>query len=130
MSGTLVLQLGAIGVAGTLCAMTIRKQTPELALVLALVTGGLILYASRTALAQAVDLLKQLASVAGLSEELLTPLIKTVGISILIRLSAQLCRDGGLGSVATFLELAGSLAALAVAAPLLKAVLELLEELL
>lgn len=130
MSGTLVLQLGAIGVAGTLCALTIRRQTPELALVLALVTGGLILYASREALSQAVALLEQMASVAGLSEELLTPLVKTVGISILIRLSSQLCRDGGMDSVAAFLELAGSLAALAVATPLLRAVLELLEELL
>ncbi|MGM9538819.1 MAG: SpoIIIAC/SpoIIIAD family protein [Candidatus Onthomonas sp.] len=130
MSGTWILQLGAIGVAGTLCALTIRRQTPELALVLALVTGGLILYASREALAQAVTLLQRLASAAGISEELLTPLVKTVGISILIRLSSQLCRDGGLDSVATFLELAGSLAALAVAAPLLQSVLELLEELL
>lgn len=130
MSGTSILQLGAIGVAGTLCALTIRRQTPELALVLALVTGGLILYASWTALSQAVALLEQLASVAGLSQELLTPLIKTVGISILVRLSSQLCKDGGMESVATFLELAGSLAALAVAAPLLQAVLTLLEELL
>lgn len=130
MSGTGILQLGAIGVAGTLCALTIRKQTPELALVLALVTGCLVLYASRQALSQALTLLEQLASVAGLSQELLTPLIKTVGIAILVRLSAQLCKDGGMGSVAAFLELAGSLAALAVAAPLLRSVLELLEALL
>lgn len=125
-----MLQLGAIGVAGTLCALTIRRQTPELALVLALVTGGLILSASRTALGQAMDLLERLASVAGLSEELLTPLLKTIGISILTKLSAQLCQDGGMGSVAVFLELAGSLAALAVALPLLEAVLALLEVLL
>lgn len=130
MSGTDILQLGAVGVIGTLCALTIRRQTPELALVLALVTGGLILYASRAALAQTLELLEQLASVAGLSRELLVPLVKTVGISILIRLAAQLCKDGGMDSVATFLELAGSLAALAVAVPLLEAVLTLLESLL
>lgn len=130
MNGAGILQLGAIGVAGTLCALTIRRQTPELALVLALVTGCLILYASRQALSQALALLEQLAAVAGLSQELLVPLIKTVGISILVRLAAQVCQDGGMGSVASFLELAGSLAALAVAAPLLRSVLALLEELL
>lgn len=130
MSGAGILQLGAIGVAGTLCALTVRKQTPELALVLALVTGGLILYASTQALSQALALLEQLASVAGLSKELLIPLVKTVGISVLTRLSAQICKDGGMESVAAFLELAGSLAALAVAVPLLESVLSLLEGLL
>lgn len=130
MSTAAVLQLGAVGLAGALCALTLRRQTPELSLLLALVTGSLILYGSRQALEQLVALLERLADLAGLGEEVLAPLVKTVGISILVRLAAQLCRDSGAGSVAAFLELAGSLAALAVAAPLIYGVLELLEGLL
>lgn len=130
MTGPAVCQLAAIAVAGTLCALTLRRQTPELALVLAIVTAGLLLYRSREALGQAVALLQELAQLAGLTDELLSPLIRTVGIAILVRLAAQLCRDGGMSSAALLLELGGSLAALVVATPLLRAVLELLEELL
>lgn len=126
----MVLQLGAIAVTGTICALTVRRQTPEVALVLALVTVGILLYRSREALEQAIAFIGELAELAGLSQEILGPLVKTVGISILIRLASQLCRDGGMGSVAAFLELAGSLAALVVALPLLRAVLELMEALL
>lgn len=130
MTGPAVWQLAAIAVAGTLCALTLRRQTPELALVLAIVTAGLLLYRSREALGQAVALLQELSQLAGLTDELLSPLIRTVGIAILVRLAAQLCRDGGMSSAALLLELGGSLAALVVATPLLRAVLELLEELL
>lgn len=130
MSGGVVLQLGAIAVAGTLCGLALRKQTPELALILALVTGGLLLYRSQEALRGVLALVRDLADLAGLSQEILDPLVKTVGISILIRLASQVCRDGGMGSVATFLELAGSLAALVTVTPLLRAVLDLVGGLL
>ncbi|MCD7945554.1 MAG: stage III sporulation AC/AD family protein [Clostridiales bacterium] len=130
MSGGEILQLGAIAVAGTFCALTLRRQTPELALVLALVTGGLLLWRSREALESVLSLFEELADLVGLSQEMLTPLIKTVGIALLVRIASQLCRDGGMGTVAVFLELAGSLTALVTVTPLLRAVLDLVGELL
>ncbi|MCC8128871.1 MAG: stage III sporulation AC/AD family protein [Clostridiales bacterium] len=130
MSGGEIFQLGAIAVAGTFCALVLRRQTPELALVLALVTGALLLWRSREALETVLSLFKELADLAGLSQEIVIPLIKTVGIALLVRIASQLCRDGGMGTGAAFLELAGSLAALVTVAPLLRAVLELVGELL
>ncbi|MCC8182019.1 MAG: stage III sporulation AC/AD family protein, partial [Clostridiales bacterium] len=125
-----MLQRGASAGAGTFCALVLRRQTPELALALALVTGALLLWRSREALETVLSLFKELADLAGLSQEMLSPLVKTVGIALLVRIASQLCRDGGMGSGAAFLELAGSLAALVTVAPLLRAVLDLVEELL
>lgn len=130
MSGTALLRLCAVALSGTFCALVLRKQTPELALVLALVTGALLLERSRYALEQVVLFLEELARLAGLSREILDPLVRTVGIAILVRLAAQLCRDGGMGSAAVFLELSGSAAALVLAIPLMRAVLDLVEALL
>ena len=90
----------------------------------------LLLWQCREWLASVLQLLDRLAELAGLSEEIVTPLIKTVGISILVRIAAQICRDGGMGSIAAALELAGSLAALVTVMPLLWAVLELVGSLL
>ena len=92
--------------------------------------GCLLLWQCREWLASVLQLLDRLAELAGLSEEIVTPLIKTVGISILVRIAAQICRDGGMGSIAAALELAGSLAALVTVMPLLWAVLELVGSLL
>ncbi len=125
-----VWQLAAIAVAGTLCAITLRRQTPELSLVLAVVTAGLLLLRCASALRQLVGFLSSLADLAGLTDELLSPLVRTVGIAVLVRLAAQLCRDGGMSSAAVMLELGGVLAALAASVPLMQSVLGLLEGLL
>ena len=56
--------------------------------------------------------------------------IRTVGLAVVTKLAASLCRDAGEGSVAAFVELAGSAAAVVVALPLLDMVLKLVEDLL
>ena len=57
-------------------------------------------------------------------------MLKTVGISILTRISSELCRDAGDGGLAAFVEMAGAALALLVTAPLLQAVLDTLSGLL
>ena len=47
-----------------------------------------------------------------------------VGIAILTRVTAEVCRDAGEGGIAAFAETAGAAMALSVAVPLLRAVLE------
>lgn len=124
------MQLGAIAIAGTICGLTLRKQAPELSLVLALVTVCILLWQSKEALEQVLELMDELAGLSGLSQEILTPLVKVVGISVLTKLAGQLCRDGGMGGIASFMEVAGSLAALVAVTPLLRSVLDILEGLL
>ena len=125
-----MLSIGAIAVTGTFCALLLRRQTPELSLVLAVVTASLLLWKSWSALVTVIDLMDELAALAGLAPELLHPLYRTMGISILAHLSAALCRDGGLDSAGALVELAGSGAALVCAAPLIRGVMELLGSLL
>ena len=67
---------------------------------------------------------------AGLSEALLEPVVKTVALSILTRLTAEICRSAGEGGVAAFVETAGSALSLMAALPLVRAVAQLMGELL
>ena len=71
-----------------------------------------------------------LADLAGLAPELLTPLFKTVGIAVLTKITAELCRDAGEGGIGAFAEVAGGAAALCVALPLAQAVLNMIAGLL
>ena len=74
--------------------------------------------------------LESLADAAGLAPAVFAPVLKTVGISILTRISSELCRDAGEGGLAAFVEMAGAVLALLVTAPLLQAVLDTLSGLL
>ena len=125
-----MLKIAAIAVAAALCAVVVRKSAAELGMVLALAAGVIILSYSLGALEGVRELMDQLADTAGLSPAVLSPVFKTVGIAILTKISAELCRDAKEGGIAAFVETAGAIAALFVALPLMKTVLSMVTGLL
>lgn len=123
-------QVAALAAIGAVCAAAIKKQTPDVALVMTLCAATLILTLAMTALRPVRDLMDALAERAGLSVAVLSPVIKTVGVSILTRVTAELCRDAGEGGLASAVEVAGGACALLICLPLFEAVLELILELI
>ena len=108
----------------------LKKNTPELALLLVLAAGLWMTFLAAAGLGAAVELMEELAEQAGLSEALLEPVVKTVALSILTRLTAEICRSAGEGGVAAFVETAGAALSLLAALPLVRAVAQLMGELL
>lgn len=123
-------KLAAVGVTAVVLSAVLKKNTPELALLLALAAGLWMLAQAAAGLGAAVALMRELAGQAGVSEALLEPVVKTVALSILTRLTAELCRSAGEGGVAAFVETAGAALALLAALPLVRAVAQLMGELL
>ena len=125
-----MVKIAAIAVAAALCAVVVKKNVAELGMVLALCAGAIILSCSLGALEGVKELMDTLADTAGLSPAVLAPVVKTVGIAVLPRVSAELCRDAKEGGIAAFVETAGAAAALLVSLPLLKTVLSMVTGLL
>lgn len=123
-------QIAAFAVVSALAATVLKKQVPDLALVLALcgVTGIFMLVMGfLTPIRQLMD---TLADKASLAPAVVAPVIKTVGIGLLTKLSSALCRDAKESGIATAVEMAGGVMSLWVALPLFKAVLGSILELL
>ena len=125
-----MVQIAAVGITAAVLGAVLRKNTPELALLLGLCAGLWMLSAVAGGLGAVVALMEELAGLSGLSEELLEPVVKTVALSILTRLTAEVCRCAGEGGVAAFVEMAGTVLALVVALPLIRAVTVLMAEML
>ena len=123
-------KLAAVGVTAVVLSAVLRKNTPELALLLALAAGLWMLAMAAEGMGAAVALMEELAEQAGLSEVLLEPVVKTVALSILTRLTVEICRSAGEGGVAAFVETAGAVLALLAALPLIRAVTQMMGELL
>ena len=117
-----MVRLAAAAVTAVVLSGVLKKTTPELALLLTLAAGIWML--------AVVELMKELAGQAGVSEVLLEPVVKTVALSILTKLTAEICRSAGESGVAAFVETAGTVLALVVALPLVRAVAQLMGELL
>ena len=123
-------KLAAVGVTAVVLSAVLKKNTPELALLLALAAGLWMLAQAAAGLGAAVAQMRELAGQAGVSEVLLEPVLKTVALSILTKLTAEMCRSAGEGGVAAFVETAGAALALLAALPLVRAVAQLMGELL
>ena len=126
----LMVKVAAGAITAAVLGVVLRKNTPELALLLALAAGLWMVALVADGLGAGVALMEELTSLAGLSEELLEPVVKTVALSILTRLTAEVCKSAGEGGVAAFVETAGTVLALVVALPLVRAVVLMMTEML
>ena len=126
----LMVKVAAGAITAAVLGVVLRKNTPELALLLALAAGLWMVALVADGLGAVVALWEELTSLAGLSEELLEPVVKTVALSILTRLTAEVCKSAGEGGVAAFVETAGTVLALVVALPLVRAVVLMMTEML
>ena len=125
-----MIQIGAIAITAALCAVVLRQKTPDIGTALALVACVLLLFCTIPAFQEIRQALEEMADTAGISEVILVPVIKTVGIAIVTKLAAEVCRDAKENGIASFVELAGAAAAILLAIPLLNMVLQLIGGLL
>lgn len=125
-----MISIGAIAITAALCAIVVKKNANELGVMLALVAGTIILIRVMGELESIRSLMDFLADTAEISNAVLAPVIKTVGIAIVTKLAAELCRDAKEGGIAAFVETAGAVTALWVSIPLLKTVVNMIMGLL
>ncbi len=125
-----IFQVTGLCVVGALLALVLKKGSPELALLLTLAAVVAVLLSLSQALAELMDFLREIGAASGLSADLFVPLYKTAGVALVVKVGGGLCRDAGESAMASVVETAGTVCALLVALPLLRAVLELLLELM
>ncbi|MEG2571228.1 MAG: SpoIIIAC/SpoIIIAD family protein, partial [Clostridia bacterium] len=103
----MLIKICAIAIVSVIAALILRKNAPELSLTLTIAAGILIFMTASGALKTTVSFVRTLATMAGIAPAVLAPLLKTVGIAILTKIAADVCRDAGIGSLASYVELAG-----------------------
>lgn len=121
-----LLRLAALCAVCVLPVALLRKKTPEQALLL---TIAVLAVAAARCLSLAAPLLEELRALlarAGLETAYLSILLKTTAAALVTRFCADLCKDGGSQALAAAVEAVGAAASLAIAMPLLQAVVELL----
>ena len=125
-----VLKVVAVAVTAAVCAVVVKQDAKGIGMVLAMAAGALVLGLSLGAVESVRALMDDLTDMAGPAPAVVDPVIKTVGIGILTRIAAEVCRDAGEGGLAAFTETAGAALALVVTLPLLRSVLDTLTGLL
>ncbi len=121
-----IVQLSLMAVMGAVLVCFLRPLSPPMALLLSLACGIALLFCMFKPLTEVLSELSGLMTSAGIDGSIYLPVVKAVGISVLVRISAELCRDAGQNSLASKLELAGAVASIAVCLPLIRQVFSLM----
>ncbi|MBQ9859302.1 MAG: stage III sporulation protein AD [Clostridia bacterium] len=108
-----------------LLAVVLRGQRPEIAMVLSLLAGILVMVVLLEQLVPLLRTLHRITERGGVETESLLVVLKAAGISLLTQLTADTCRDAGENALATKAELAGRVLLLTLAVPLFERILTL-----
>ncbi|MBQ9979505.1 MAG: stage III sporulation protein AD [Oscillospiraceae bacterium] len=125
-----IFSVSALAVTAALMALLVKKHEKSMGLLISIAAAMIIFLLCADMLKTAVDFMGELSSLAGMSREILSPVLKTVGIGIVTKLCSQVCRDAGEGAIATLTEFAGAAGAIAVAIPLMRAVVDMVRDIL
>lgn len=111
-------------------ALSLKKQAPEFAFLLAFGAGVCILYRMASALPSVQAVYAFSARYIPGADEIVAPMLKAAGICILTKITAETCRDCEQKALAAKVELSGAAACFAVAMPLFSQVFAQIESML
>lgn len=126
----LLIKIAAVCVPTALIAGVLKKDSPAMALLLALAAGCVILFSAVGALGEIKDFLTECAELTGSSDTVLGVLLRVLGIALVTRAASDICKDAGLGAASSAAELAGTAAALYAGIPVMRGVLDMIKGLL
>lgn len=119
-----IIQIIGLGFVVMLLILIIKQQRPELAVQLGLTLSAIIFLMVLSKLNVVLDLFRDLAEKANISQMYLNTILKIIGIAYVTEFGAQVCRDAGEGAVAGKIEFAGKILVMVLAVPIIALVLD------
>ena len=107
-----------------LIALLIRKFNPELALLINMAAVAFVFFAACDYAFGLRELADTIHTMMQGKESFTSPVIKCVALSLVTRMTSDLCKDAAQSATASALELLGTVCALGIAMPLILSVLK------
>jgi stage III sporulation protein AD len=119
-----IIQVVSFAVIAAIFILFIRQSRPEIAQLLSITVGVIVLVYLLGYLKMVIDVITQMALEARVNPLFLRTVLRVIGVAYLAEFGAQICRDAGEGSIAGKIEFAGKIIILVMAIPILISVLE------
>ena len=125
-----MIQIGIIGVAGTLLAVQFKSGKSEYGIYISVALSLVIFFAIIGRLEVIIDALRTIANYINMDTAYIGTLIKMLGITYVAEFSAGICKDAGYQTIALQIEIFGKLAVLVLSRPVLMALLNTIKDFL
>lgn len=108
--------------------VTLKQQRKEIAILLSIVSGIMILFSVIGPLSNIIDMLNGLIDKSGLSSKYLEIILKITAIAYIIEFSKNVCIDAGESAIATKVEIAGKVIVVSLSMPVILSVVEVVSK--
>ncbi len=125
-----IIQILIFGLVTTIIVVTVKQQRPDIALLISLAGGTVILIFVVSSLSVVIETISNLFNKSNMDSVYITTILKVIGIAYLADFGAQLCKDAGESAIAAKIELGGKIIILLLAIPILTALMELILKIL
>lgn len=126
----LMVRAAAICLPAAFFVLLLRKTSPEMALALSAAAALAVLLLTARVLSQLIDFVRELAEMTGVGSAVMGAIVKTVGIAVIARFTADLMKDAGMSTASSAAELIGAAAGLFAAMPVIRTMLSMIRGLL
>lgn len=120
----------ALALIGAVLALVLGKRSENMAMLVMIAAVCMVSAMAISYLKPAMELIDKLRDIGKLDNEMLSALLKAVGIGLVTELATVICSDAGMGSVGKALQMLGAAVILWLALPLVEQLLELLQDVL
>ena len=115
----LILRSAAVLLLSALTALLLKKNAPELALMLSLAALCTVFLSLLNVIRQFRSLFDTVSILLPDSEIMIRPVLKCLAIAVITKITAELCQDASQNTASAAIELIGTVCALSVAMPLI-----------
>ena len=110
--------------------LMLQKESRDISVLLTLVACCMVVTVAMHYLEPAISFFRQLQSLAQLDGDMLTILLKVVGVGLLAEVASLICSDAGNAALGKTLQILASVMVLWISIPLLKSLMELVQKIL
>jgi stage III sporulation protein AD len=124
------LQAFAAVLLAVILGLVLAKQSKDWAVLLTTGVSCMVLAVGAVYLQPVLDFVRELQTLSGLDPQMLTVVLKAVGIGLISEIAALICLDAGNAALGKGIQILASLTVLWLSLPLMRALLELVQKIL
>jgi len=112
-----IFQIVATGVLCTVLVVTIKKQSPDIALIITIASSILIFMMVLPMLSEVVGALSRVGGMMDGGMQYVALALRVIGVAYMAQLGAAVCADAGESAIATKIDLGGRVIIMVLAMP-------------
>lgn len=115
----IIFKAAAVALGASIIGLVLKKFNPEISGLISLCTIIIIVISVLSFAGELKELISSSRKLINISDIYLLSILKCLAVSLLTRLSSDLCKDAGQAALSTTVELAGSVCAAMIVLPLI-----------